>query len=214
MNAQRLRAAQALTGTLFGLFLVVHLLNQMVAVRGAVAYDGVQGTLRAAYQAPAVEVLLVLAPLLAHAGLALRAMWLRRGARTPSPTGLARVHRWSGRVLLLFFVGHVVATRAPAVLSNAAPGFAGVAFTLKWAPLWFWPYYAALALAGWFHLLYGLGTALPQLGLLPAGRLPGRGTILAVFALGAALLLAGLAGFGRAETAVLQSKYARWYLDR
>ena len=214
MNDQRLRAAQALTGTIFAGFLFLHLFNQMLAARGAATYDAVQGTLRAGYQTPLVEVGLVLTPLVLHAGLAVRSMWRRRGSSAPAPTGLARVHRWSGRVLLLFFVGHVLATRLPSLLADAAPGFAGVAFTFKWVPLWFWPYYPTLALAGWFHLLYGLGTSLPQLGFKPAARLLNRRTLLSVFALGAVALLAAVWTFGHADDAVMQSKFARWYLER
>jgi succinate dehydrogenase/fumarate reductase cytochrome b subunit len=213
MTDQRLRAAQALTGTTFAAFLFVHLINQMLATRGAATYDSVQGTLRAGYQTPLVEVGLVLTPLVLHAGLAVRAMSRRRGTGAAAPTGLARLHRWSGRVLLLFFLGHVGATRLPALLAGAAPGFAGVAFTFKWVPWWFWPYYPTLALAGWFHLLFGLGTSLPQLGFNPAGRLLERRVLVSAFVLGALALLAGVWTFGQADESVMGSTYARWYLD-
>lgn len=210
MTDSRLRGAQAVTGLVFSLFLSLHLFNQAVAVRGAAAYDSVQGALRAGYQVPAVEVALVLMPLLVHAGLAVAAMWRRRRAPAVQATWPARLHRWSGRFLLVVFLGHVGATRIPALLADAAPGFAGVAFTFKWVPAWFWPYYAALALAGWLHLLFGLSIALPRI----TGVVLGRRALFATLALGAVALLAGVVGFGLADDSVRSSAYARWWLSR
>lgn len=214
MNERRLRLAQAATGALFAAFLTVHLFNTAVALRGAEAYDATQASLRRAYQVPVVEVLLVLTPALLHAGLAVTSMWRRR---TAAPAPLAwptRLHRWSGRFLLLVFVGHVGATRAPALLAGAAPGFAGVAFTFKWVPAWFWPYYAALALAGWFHLVLGLGMALPPLGVRAGGALLRRPVRVALLTVGAVALLAGVVTFGTADASVMESPYARWWRSR
>ena len=153
--------AQALSGAVFGVFLFVHLCNQMVASLGPSSYDGLQGTLRKGYQAPVLEVVLVLAPLLVHVVTAIARMLSRRGsARTPV-SWRVRLLRWSGYFLLLVFIGHVTATRGASFFFDTFPGFAGLAFTFKWVPAYFWPYYLLLALTGWYHLMHGLSVALP-----------------------------------------------------
>jgi succinate dehydrogenase/fumarate reductase cytochrome b subunit len=214
MVDRRLRAAQSLSGLIFAVFLLLHLANQMSAVLGASAYDRVQGELRRVYRSPFVELALVLSPLVVHMGLAVATMW-RRGRRLQAaPTLPARLHRWSGRLLLLFVLGHVAATRLPAVLDGVEPNFAGIAFTFRWIPLWFWPYYSTLALAGWYHLLYGLVTTLPQLGLRRVAWLLVPKRLGLVFVLGAALLLAAIVSFGISDERVMQSATARWWLER
>src|SRR5437868_15233285 len=55
---------QAASGALFALFLLMHLVNQMIAALGPAAYDGTQRLLRRAYQAPLIEIFLVITPLL------------------------------------------------------------------------------------------------------------------------------------------------------
>jgi succinate dehydrogenase/fumarate reductase cytochrome b subunit len=213
MTDRKLQQAQAISGALFGAFLLFHLVNTAIAVRGAEVYDGVQNQLRAVYQVPIIELGLVLAPLLAHMGLALTSMWRRRGKSLPTPGWPARLHRWSGRFLLIFVLGHVGATRLPALLADAPPRFAGVAFTFQWIPLYFWPYYPLLALAGWYHFLFGLGTALPQLGLRSAGKLLSPRTLAVTFALGAVALLAGIVTFGTADASVRESPFAKFLLS-
>ena len=156
---------QALSGAVFAVFLFVHLCNQMLATLGAPQYDAVQRTLRRGYQAPVLEVVLVLAPLFIHVGVSVARWWgRRREAPTPVSWRL-RVHRWSGRFLLLVFLGHVVATRGASFLFGVFPGFDGVAFTFRWVPAYFWPYYLLLALCGWYHLVHGVSVALPVLGV-------------------------------------------------
>jgi hypothetical protein len=102
----------------------------------------------------------------------------------------------------------------PAVLDGVAPDFAGVAFTFRWVPLWYWPYYSLFALAGWYHLLYGLAISLPQVGLGRACWLLRPRRLGALFVIGAAALLAAVISFGSADASVLQSKTARWWLER
>jgi succinate dehydrogenase/fumarate reductase cytochrome b subunit len=213
MTDRKLQQAQAISGVLFGAFLLFHLVNTAVAVRGAQVYDGVQNTFRAVYQVPVIELGLVLAPLLAHMGLAITSMLRRRGKALPMPGWPARLHRWSGRFLLIFVLGHVGATRLPALLADAPPHFAGVAFTFQWLPLFFWPYYPLLAIAGWYHFLFGLGTALPQLGLRHAGKLLAPRTFAITFALGAVTLLAGVFTFATAGDWVRDSPFAKFLLS-
>jgi len=210
MAESRLRAAQSLSGVVFAAFLLLHLLNQMSAVLGAPVYDRVQGELRAGYQIPSVEIALVLVPLLVHVILGVAGMVRPVRARPRALTLSGRLHRWSGRFLLAVVAGHVAATRLPAVLSGVQPGFAGIAFTFRWLPLWFWPYYGLLALSGWYHLSYGLVSALPGL----VRRRATRWFLGLVFIAGAAALLAAVVSFGTADGSVLQSDTARWWLTR
>lgn len=161
---------QAASGLLFALFLMMHLVNQMLAALGPAAYDSAQQSLRRAYQAPPIEIALVILPMLIHAGAGVLRIWTRRQKRQQTgqqaPANLpARLHRISGIVLLVFFIGHVTATRGASLIYGVFPSFAGVAFTLRWIPAYFWPYYTGFALAGLYHLIYGLSVALPVLGL-------------------------------------------------
>jgi succinate dehydrogenase/fumarate reductase cytochrome b subunit len=210
----KLRVAQSVSGLMFAGFLLLHLANQMSAVLGASTYDRVQGELRSAYRLPFVELTLVLLPLGVHIGLAGAAMWRRERRQVAAPTLPARLHRWTGHVLLLLVVGHVAATRLPAVLDGVEPTFAGVAFTFRWMPLWFWPYYSVLALAGWYHLLYGLAITLPQLGLRSVAGLVTPKRLGLLFALGAAVLLAAIVSMGTADESAMRSDTARWWLAR
>jgi succinate dehydrogenase/fumarate reductase cytochrome b subunit len=212
MVSRRLEVAQSLSGVVFAAFLLLHLLNQMSAVLGASAYDRVQGTLRSGYQIPPVEIALILLPLGIHMGIAVVTMLRRSRKDRPVMTLPARLHRWSGRLLLLIVVGHAAATRLPAVLDGVVPDFAGVAFTFRWVPLWYWPYYSLLALAGWYHLLYGLAMALPQIGLRRASWLLAPRRWGTVFVVGAVALLAAVICFGSTDESVMESETARWWL--
>lgn len=214
MTDQKLRRLQAGSGVLFSVFLAVHLFNQAVAVRGAAAYDAVQGSLRAVYQAPTWELALVFAPLLAHVAFGVTTAWRRRGEVSRPVAWPARLHRWSGRFLAVVVGGHVGATRGLALLGGPAPHFAGVAFTFQWVPAWFWPYYTLLALAGWYHLVFGLGLASAQLGLRGGAVLSSRRVLVPVFLLGALALLGGVLAFGTAGASALESGYARWWTGR
>src|SRR5688500_16753207 len=104
---QTLQRIQALSGALCALFTVVHPGNQAVAALGPQTYDATQRTLRAAYQAPLLELALVFAPLLVHAGTGVaRIVRRRRHGERPSPAVRTRLHRWTGWFLLVFVGGH------------------------------------------------------------------------------------------------------------
>jgi hypothetical protein len=208
--SQRLLQVQALSGATFALFLAVHLANQAVATLGASRYDGLQHAARQAYQTPAVELLLVLLPLVVHVVAAVVRLVK---FRVPASTGPWRVRlfRYAGRFLLLVIVGHVLATRGPAWSGVVPEGlsFSGLAFTFQFLPAVFWPYYLVLGLAGVVHLVQGVSTAVRVVGgpsqsdttfwvtVAVAGALVALG----VFALGGALF-----DVGQPET----SAYARW----
>ena len=136
-----------------------------------------------------LEVLLVLGPLLLHVGTAVARMWKRRKAAPVEVSWRARLHRWSGRFLLVFFVGHVVATRGPSLVSGVFPGFEGVAFTFRWVPAYFGPYYLLLALTGWYHLVHGLSVALPLFGVRV---LQPRAVFLSLVSVGSIALVVGV----------------------
>lgn len=194
----KLMKVQALSGALFAAFLFMHLLNQMLAVLGPRTYDGVQGTLRRGYQAPVIEVVLVLLPLLVHAGTAIARVWGRRRAQKVALSWRVKLHRFSGYFLLLFFIGHVAATRGASFFFGVFPGFEGVAFTFQWVPAYFWPYYLMLALSGWYHAVHGLSVALPLFGVKALSVLNRKPVFVSVVATGAAALVVGVLSLGGA----------------
>ncbi len=209
---------QAASGALFALFLVVHLVNQMVAVAGPVPYDAVQGELRRVYQTPIVEIVLVAAPLLVHIVVSVWRMRRRRRAGRPAiRTTRGRLQRYSAIVLLVFTFGHVFATRGASLIYDVFPGFEGIAFTMVWFFSYFFPYYLVFSVAGLYHLLNGVALALPRLGLRgPSAARSGRVVAVTCFA-GAVALALGLAGFAGAFHDVRQdaidSPYARMLED-
>ncbi len=212
-NDRQLVRVQAISGALFALFLLVHLVNQMLAALGPAAYNGTQRVLRRGYQAPVLEIFLVLLPMLVHAVAGVLRMLRRRARQQPAPTALAsRLHRLSGIVLLVFFIGHVVATRSGSLLYKTYPEFVGIAFTLRWVPAYFFPYYTLFSIAGLYHAIYGLGIALPVLGFKPLSTLRRPPLLVPLAAIGSLLLIIGMLGFGGVLFDVgkpEQSPYAR-----
>lgn len=205
---------QAGSGALFAVFLLAHLVNQMVAMAGPAAYDGVQAGLRSVYQVPAVEVAVVGAPLLVHVAASVaRVVRRRRRGRSEPPAVRTRLQRWSAVVLLVFFAGHVLATRGTSLVYGVYPGFDAIAYTMVWRPGWFIPYYAVFSVAALYHALHGLTLALPRLGLRAAGGRPMRAAAGWLAAIGGVALLLGVAGFAGAFGAVREraigADYAR-----
>lgn len=132
--------AQAASGAAFALFLLVHLVNTMVAVAGPAAYDGVQGELRAVYQVPPIEIAVVIGPLVVHIVSSVWRMVRRRRLGQPGPRATrSRLQRWSAIVLLVFIGGHTFATRGASLLYEVWPGFDAIAFTMLWVPAYFIP---------------------------------------------------------------------------
>ena len=215
MNAElKWLRVQASSGAVFSVFLFVHLLNQAFAIAGAAAYDGAQASARRVYQAPVLELVLVAVPLLVHVVSAVVQLIRRPKASTPV-SWRVRMHRYSGRFLLLVIVGHVVATRGASLLYGTFPGFHGVAFTFQWVPAYFWPYYTALALCGWYHLVHGLATAGAVLRW-PGGSVLQRPLVFkSVVGVGAVGLVLGVLSLGGVLVDVgdpASSEYARLVL--
>jgi succinate dehydrogenase/fumarate reductase cytochrome b subunit len=186
---------QAISGLAFLTFTVLHLVNTTLGALSPSAYNAFQRALRPLYQHPAIEIGLVLLPLVVHVVAAIARMRTRRG-RSAELSARMRVHRYAGYFLMVFIVGHVGATRLPPLLAGAYPEFEGVAFTFQFLPLWFYPYYVLLALSGLFHAAIGLPLALAALSVRVRPELRrGARFWLPVYAF-AALVLLGVAGLG------------------
>ncbi|MEM1435593.1 MAG: hypothetical protein AAGG11_16155 [Pseudomonadota bacterium] len=183
-----LATLQAATGLIFGVFVALHLLNTWLAAFGAETYDGVQRALRAAYQLPPLEAL-ILCALLVHLGIGLYRVW-----QSPRPTvARGRWHRYAGLFLAVFIGGHILAVRGSSWIFDVYPGFEGLAFTLQAVPGYFYPYYFLLALAGLYHGLNGAGIALAR---LRGGAVLALPTLKRATAVGAAATVAALGGLG------------------
>ena len=184
-----LKQIQAATGTLFAVFLGLHLLNTWLASLGPRIYDGAQVLFRNLYQPAPVEALL-LAALAVHviAGLLRIVSEPKREL-----TSRSRWHRYSGFFLLVFIGGHILAVRGSSWVYCVYPGFDGLAFSIAAVPGYFYPYYFLLAVAGLYHGLNGLSLALGRLGIRFRLTTPAlaRSTVA-----GAVLTLAALGGLG------------------
>ena len=204
-----LKQVQAGTGVLFAVFVAVHLINLWLASLGSSAYDGFQEMVRPAYQWPPVEILL-LAALAVHVVVGLMRIF-SEPKRTLTPRG--RWHRRAGIFMLIVIIGHIFAVRGPSWFFDLYPQFAGLAFSIDFAPYYFYPYYFLLGLGGFYHMLNGLSIALPRLG----GSMPLSTQVLRRVTWGAGgLTVAALLGFGGLWTDVgdpYQSEFARLALE-
>ncbi len=205
-----LRHVQRWSGVLMSLFVGAHLLNQATAACGPSVYTPLQRILRAVYQHPIVEVGLVISPMLVHVAVDVMLIWRRRRQPAPSSWRL-RVHRVSGRVLGLFFVGHVIATRGPSLVFGVFPELEGIALTMIVRPEFFFPYYVLFGAAGVVHGVFGMALALPSIAGF-RGLFAGRAVVVGS-AVAAAAVVAGVLGFGGAfapvdKDAVLRSPIA------
>lgn len=165
LSSRSIVRLQAASGLSLAIFVGLHLMNLFAAMWGPEVYDGLQTRLRWWYQSPVYEIFGLGVALMLHLGCA----WLRirqrkaRGSASPAVPWPLRAHRWSGYFLASVIFVHAAATRGPSLLWGIWPGFAGVSFTFWWLPWFFYPYYAALALAGFIHLAYGTSSALSYL---------------------------------------------------
>ena len=156
-----LKPMQAVSGIVFSIFLIVHLFNTWLAAFGAGSYDTVQGWLRQLYQFAPIEALL-LAALATHAVVGIVRIVIEP-KRTL--TTRARWHRYAGFFLLAFVGGHIFAVRGPSWFFDVYPGFDGLAASIYFVPAYFYPYYFLLGLAGFYHMINGLGIGLNRLGV-------------------------------------------------
>ncbi len=209
----RLVAVQAIAGGLFFIFLVLHLSNNVLAGLGADTYNTYQRTVRAIYQQPVLELLLVVLPLLSHviAGVWLyriRKKWqMNRGLRY-------RLQTWAGFFLLLTVFGHTLATRGVSFWYGAFPEFAGISFSLWWVPAYFYPYYFLLFMAGLYHGAMGAGMIARRLGIIRSGtanHVPSA--VLIVGAIGVSISLLAFGGKLFTIDDPRDNDYARQYAE-
>jgi|GEM_PF-1216273 len=209
----RLIRAQAIAGALFFVFLLMHLSNTVLAAVGAELYDGYQNVLQRVYQQPLIELGLVIFPLVVHA---VAGVWLyvlrrtRRGRRALE----YRLQSWAGLFLLVVVVNHALATRGVGYWFDAAPGFAGVSFSLWWLPAVFYPYYFLLFVAGLYHGALGVTMLLQRSGLVRVGKVKWLPLTLAV--VGSLSAIIALLGFGGVLFEIhdpTDNDYARVYAE-
>ena len=205
---------QAISGLVFGLFVAVHLGNSLLALSGSSIYDGFQRNVQAIYQHPIVEILLLgfVLPLHITAGI-VRARDRRQRGES-QPTTIVRIHRYAGWFLVVVVYWHAAAVRLPSLLYGVWPRFDGVAFSIEWMPMWFYPYYFLLAWAGFFHMLNGTGIALMRLGI--TRRALGAPQLRALGFMAALLITVSLLAFGGVWFDVgtpMDSDYTRLYLS-
>lgn len=198
-----LARTQAVSGLVFAVFLVLHLATSVSALFGERAYDGTIAVMRSYYRLAVVEIVGVLGAALVHATCgvlrALRRRRDRRGKPMLVPWRI-RLHRYAGYTMLLVFVGHVIATRAPSLLYGMSPNFAFLNFSMVTVPAFFYPYYAIFVAAGGYHLVHGVIAALRSLGVqFPGAPLAPRSrpfwifaSIWAVLAVAVVLALGGV----------------------
>lgn len=188
----RLKQAQAIAGALFGTFVLIHLSNIAIAPFGVDAFNTYQRALRQFYQHPIIELLVVMGPLLVHAGAGIWLYFIRRqrpmSARRPL---LQRLHTWAGCFLLLVIVGHVLAVRGPSFFYGVFPEFEGLSFSLWYFPAYFYPYYFLLALAGFYHATNGLRTLAARQGVRISRDVQVWATVIAALWILVALLSLG-----------------------
>lgn len=163
-----LKRVQAFAGTLFAVFVLLHLSNIFIAPFGAAAFNEYQSVLRMYYQTPLIEVLLVLGPLVVHM---IAGAWLAciRAKRGPRPL-TQRIHTWAGVFLFAVVFGHVLAVRGPSYFYGISPEFEGLSFSLWYFPAYFYPYYLLLALAGFYHATNGLRLMAARRGFIVSAR--------------------------------------------
>jgi len=186
----------------------LHLSNVLIAPLGLEAFNDYQRLLRAVYQHPVFEIGIIAAPLLAHgvAGIWLRILHRRRGLRPRR-----NLHFWAGAFLVLFVPGHILAVRGTSLFYGIYPEFEGLSFSLAFLPLWFYPYYFLLAMAGLYHGSNGVASMLVRNGMLSDRRklvlplllLGGIGIVISLMSLGGLL-------FGIPDP--MDNDYARFYL--
>lgn len=133
MSTRRLLQIQAISGSAFLLFTLVHLANTGVASLGIPAYDGFMRVARLAYQNPLVEIVALFIPLTVHWAAAIIRLQ-RDGFRRKNQTLRSRLHRYSGYFLLTFIWGHVAATRGRSLLADIEVSFTAISFTFAWLP--------------------------------------------------------------------------------
>jgi len=210
---QLLGRIQAISGALFAIFLAIHLTNTLLAGFSAEFYDAFQQSSQQFYQLPIVELGLIILPLIAHSIAGVYRYLLDRQSGRRTRLGI-KLQTATGFFLLVVIWIHILATRGVAYWFDAEPGFIGVAFTFWWMPVYFYPYYFILFMAGFYHVVNGIGTiarrfANNRIKITPAGRLG----VLMLAAIGVSAALLSFGGVTHDIPDPRESDYARVYSD-
>ena len=165
LSTKSLIKIQVLSGAIFSIFLLLHLGNTLSSIFGYEVYNKYQEIAQWYYQNPAVEFPLVIFPLLAHSSVGVLLFIRRRKSKKQQRTLAQKIHSLMGLILLFVVFGHIAATRGISLYANTNVGFGGIAFTFKWMPLYFYPYYFILFMAGFYHAINGLSLIFKKIGL-------------------------------------------------
>ncbi len=215
MTDRTLIRIQASSGAIFLVFTLVHLANTASGAAGPETYDAFQRGARAVYQIPWVEIVAIALPLAVHFTAALERL-RRDGFRRRDRSLRGRLHRATGRVLLVVIGGHILAVRGPSLFLDFHPDAGGLAFSLWWMPWVFYPYYTLFAFSAAYHGWNGLFLFASSWGRpLAAALRTGPGFWLPV-GLVCALTLAGVLRLGGAFGDIADptdNAYARMWED-
>jgi succinate dehydrogenase/fumarate reductase cytochrome b subunit len=216
---RRLAQIQAVSGLAFATFLAIHLVNTAIAALGQLHYDAYQRAMRLYYQAPGIELLLVVVAPAVHVAVGV-VRWRRRRAKrrepgAPRSTGplRTRLHRAAGYFLLVVIGGHAIATRGPGLIAGEPADFSFLTFSLVQAPWIFYPYYVLFGIAGAYHLVNGTLAALPVLRVHLSQRwlAPGARRFWVPAGVLAALVACGVLALGGAFFEVDTSRFSTWH---
>ncbi|MGD2136586.1 MAG: succinate dehydrogenase cytochrome b subunit, partial [Gemmatimonadales bacterium] len=170
----------AVTGVIFVLFVIAHMLGNLKAFMGSEHFDEYAHYLRE-FGEPILPYgvalwifrIVLLAALGVHSIAAVQTWWLSRRARPvrygrgldPEESTIAsRTMRWGGVVLFLFVVGHLlhftVGTLHPEFVPGAAYNNLVIGFEAEWVAI----LYIAVMLVLCLHLYHGIWSGLQTLG--------------------------------------------------
>lgn len=162
-----------------GAYVLVHLVNHLLALRGIGAHIAFMRAVRQVSRVPVVEALLLLG-VIVQAGSGL---WmLVRRARSPAPRRLLfeRLQLWSGAYLAFFLLVHVVSVLAGRAVLGLDTNFyfAAAGLQVRPYPLFFLPYYGLAVAALFVHLACALRRRLPAAMPLALRERAAWGTIM------------------------------------
>jgi succinate dehydrogenase/fumarate reductase cytochrome b subunit len=156
------RRLHRITAAAVAAYVLIHLVNHLVALRGIEAHIVFMRALRQVSRVPAVETLLLLG-VAVQAGSGLWMLLRRVRARIPRQLLFERLQLWSGAYLAFFLLVHVVSVLSGRAALGLDTNFYFAAAGLQiWPyPLFFLPYYGLAVAALFVHLACALRRRLP-----------------------------------------------------
>jgi succinate dehydrogenase / fumarate reductase, cytochrome b subunit len=191
----RARRLLTLTGVVpLGVFLIEHLLANASAMAGAARFDVVVGAAARSPLTTAIELCLVVLPLLVHAAIGV-SLIVRPDpeAHTYGSDRLYKLQRFTGVVMALFVIGHLLELRVRRWLYGLAVASIHTRLSEDLSTTWNGIPWVALAYvvgvgAATFHFVNGAWAYLAS-----RGPRPPRSTTYGLVLLGSALFLVGTA---------------------